>query len=84
MAWAYPAGRTLREAGALFGFSALACRTALLRNGVARRTRPKAQRIGRSSDDRSSPGASGMHRLAHPTGAGPFSRATFESLQGAG
>jgi hypothetical protein len=45
MVRAYLAGKTLREAGALHGFSALACRTALLKFGVARRTRSAAQRI---------------------------------------
>ncbi len=49
MVRAYLAGKTLREAGALYGFSALACRTALLKLGVARRTRSAAQRVQRVS-----------------------------------
>jgi hypothetical protein len=52
MARAYLAGRTLREAGALYGFSAPACRTALLKHGVARRTRSEAQKRLRVADRR--------------------------------
>jgi hypothetical protein len=47
MARAYVEGRSLKEAGALHGFSALACRTALQKLGVLRRTRSQAQRVSR-------------------------------------
>jgi hypothetical protein len=48
MVRAYLEGKSLHEAAAEFGFSALACRTALQKMGVARRTRSAAQRARRA------------------------------------
>jgi hypothetical protein len=49
MVRAYQEGRSLQAAAGLHGFSALACRTALQKFGVPRRTRSAAQRARRPS-----------------------------------